>query len=305
MRSGWGRRICALAALRLGFACCKARTRAPLILASLSLFLEQAAAGILSHLLSLIPTLASTFAAAPRTADSDLSAATLRALRDVMLAQAQECAWAKAVVDRMKDGTIAKLAARVEALYASALEHAAAKGADAGACELPKEWQSHLGAKRWHFAAAAQFRKSVEDLGANRYGAELARLQLAQAHIKKALELAKARNVSPALAADAKSLQDVINSSLSRATRDNDLIYLDPIPAVAQLAPLVGVSMAEPRLAPDIKDPSALARQLGPLFEQLTPYSVHLAMSIYEDRKEAMLRELEETKSELEADASS
>lgn len=222
-----------------------------------------------------------------------------------MLAQAQECAWAKAVVDRMKDGTIAKLAARVEQLYASALEHAAAgsRGGEAGACELPKEWLNHLGAKRWHFAAAAQFRKSVEDLGANRYGDEIARLQLAQQHIKRSLDLAKSRNISSALASDAKSLQDIVASSLARATRDNDLIYLEPVPSAAQLAPINGVSMVEPRLAPEIKDPAPLIAELGELFADLTPYRVHLAISIYEDRKEALVKELEERCEELDAAA--
>lgn len=107
----------------------------------------QAAAGVLQHLLAeVIPMLTSLWAGTrSRYVDADLQPAMLACLRDSMLAQAQECFWQKAVVDRLKDATIARLASRVSELYASALDYATTGGpletSEDGfprGCELPK-----------------------------------------------------------------------------------------------------------------------------------------------------------------------
>lgn len=50
----------------------------------------------------------------------DMDVVTLQSLEDLMLAQAQECFWQKAVMDGYKDASIAKLAARVSDLYSTA-----------------------------------------------------------------------------------------------------------------------------------------------------------------------------------------
>lgn len=127
------------------------------------------------------------------------------------LAQAQEVFWQKGVMserraprtwalstahafvpfkDRLKNGTIAKLAAQVAEFYGQASARAAeAKGAggvwpafsfpevrpslavcDYELTRLPsyQALVSHLMIKNLHFAAVAQYRKSVDDLGANR-----------------------------------------------------------------------------------------------------------------------------------------
>ena len=55
--------------------------------------------------------------------------------------------------------------------------------------------------KKAHFAAAAQYRRSIDDLAANRYGEEIGRLRVADAVVKKALETST-RGVSPGLFAD-------------------------------------------------------------------------------------------------------
>jgi programmed cell death 6-interacting protein len=46
----------------------------------------------------------------------------------------------------------------------------------------------HLQVKSWHFHAAAEFRKSSECISQNKYGEEIARLQVAQEYIKKGLD---------------------------------------------------------------------------------------------------------------------
>lgn len=109
----------------------------------------QTSAGILHYLFTEVVPLISHFFVGmnARNADPDLKPAMLACLREAMLAQAQECFWQKAVIDRLKDGTIAKLATRVSDLYGDALDFAAngvsvpgmegEDGIDSG-CELPK-----------------------------------------------------------------------------------------------------------------------------------------------------------------------
>lgn len=163
-------------------------------------------------------------------------------------------------------------------------------------CELPREWINHMTVKRWHFAGAAQYRKSLDDLGSNRYGDELSRLKLAEQHVKKALESSK-RDVSEAIVADLKSLQGVLASNIARATKDNDLIYLEPVTPVAQLAPVTAAVMVHEKCPPEISNPIPLLRDSPapafgrPLFQELVPYGVHLALSIYDDRKDTFVRD--------------
>lgn len=109
----------------------------------------QTSAGILHYLYTdMVPLIAHLFMGInARNGDPDLKPAMLACLREAMLAQAQECFWQKAVVDRLKDGTIAKLAIKVSDLYSGALDFAANGVSVSGmegedeldlGCELPK-----------------------------------------------------------------------------------------------------------------------------------------------------------------------
>ncbi|PWN46889.1 BRO1-domain-containing protein [Violaceomyces palustris] len=281
----------------------------------------QSAAGILSHvrnnLISEIKHLAPP--------SPDLNPALLDCLREVMLAQAQECFWQKAVLDRLKDKTIAKLAMQVSEFYGSALDFASpgsgsfdrAAASDTSdplestRFELPNDWLNHITVKRWHFHAAAHYRMSCEDLGSNRYGDELGRLKLAESSIKKALDSSK-RGVSDAIVEDLRSLQQIISTNLQRGTRDNDLIYLEPVTPASNLPNIAPAAMVKPVLPAEVENPIPLLREgpspaLGqPLFSELVPYGVHLAISIYEDRKDSLIREeINQRREELDAIATS
>ena len=76
------------------------------------------AAGVISHLkTTVIPELRTT-------PPEDMDTLTLESLEALMLAQAQECFWQKAVKDGLKDASIAKLAAKVSDLYNEAADWA-------------------------------------------------------------------------------------------------------------------------------------------------------------------------------------
>lgn len=74
-----------------------------------------------------------------------------------------------------------------------------------------------------------------------------------------------------------------MKTALERAVRDNDLVYVCPIPSATQLAPVVGAGMVKIATPIEISDPITwlMSRESGmaPLFSALVPYGVHLALS--------------------------
>jgi len=169
-------------------------------------------AGVISHLKSeIIPEL--------RTAPpEDMDDSTLECLLQLLLAQAQECFWQKAVKDGYKDASIAKLAAKVSDFYGLAGDWGVKSQA------ISSEWIHHASAKHHHFAAAAQYRQACDCLEKRKYGEEVARLQDSIACVDEGLR--EARHISKMVLADLTGLKNKVSEDLKRAEKDNDLIYL-------------------------------------------------------------------------------
>lgn len=170
------------------------------------------AAGVLKHLKTeIIPEL--------RTSPpEDMDDHTLESLQCLMLAQAQECWWAKACMDKYKDETISKLAARVSDLYAEAGDWGVKSEA------ISSEWIHHATAKHHHFAAAAQYRMACDCLEKRKYGEEVARLRDSITCVNEALK--EQRYINKVVAGDLQGLKLKVTEDLKRAEKDNDLIYL-------------------------------------------------------------------------------
>ncbi|KAF3934762.1 Rhophilin-2 [Dactylellina cionopaga] len=236
----------------------------------------SSSAGTLSHLRSdIIPKMRSL-------PPEDMDVMTLEALENLMLAQAQECFWQKAAMDGMKDSLIAKLAAQVNDFYAEARDIATQSDA------VSTEWIHHMTAKHHHFAAAAQYRAACDALEKSKYGEEIARLQDA---LKCANEgLKEARYISKVVIADLQGLKQKIQDTLKRAEKDNDMIYLCPVPSKAELTVLGRASMVKPVVPKEIteaKEKLVAGGEYGPpLFQNLVPFAVHIAGSIYVERRD-------------------
>ncbi|USP76568.1 pH-response regulator protein palA/RIM20 [Curvularia clavata] len=236
-------------------------------------------AGVLSHLRNnVLPEL--------RTEPpEDMDLMTLESLEKLLLAQAQECFWQKAVKDGLKDATIAKLAARVSDLYNEA--------GDAGiqSDAISSEWIHHMTAKHHHFAAAAQYRAACDSLEKRKYGEEVARLRDSLTCVNEALK--EQRYINKAVLADLNGLKNRITEDLKRAEKDNDMIYLLPVPPKAELKILDRANMVVARVPKEIAESNSMLGEhgeLGPaLFSKLVPYSVHLAASIYVDRRDRLV----------------
>ncbi|ORX92895.1 BRO1-like domain-domain-containing protein [Clohesyomyces aquaticus] len=237
------------------------------------------AAGVLSHLRDkILPEL--------RTSPpEDMDTMTLESLEKLMLAQGQECFWQKAVKDGLKDATIAKLAARVLDLYNEA--------SDAGiqSDSISSEWIHHMTAKHHHFAAAAQYRAACDCLEKRKYGEEVARLRDSLICVNEALK--EQRYINKVVLADLNGLKNRVSEDLKRAEKDNDMIYLLPVPPKPELKILDRANMVVSRVPKEVADSNAMLGDHGglgqPLFSKLVPYSVHLAASIYVDRRDRLV----------------
>ncbi|ORX79707.1 BRO1-domain-containing protein [Basidiobolus meristosporus CBS 931.73] len=219
----------------------------------------------------------------------DMGMPVLNALINLMLAQAQECFWQKAVKDQMKDAIIAKLAESVASFYDAAYDLAShnALGSLFG-----QQWMAQMHIKANHFHAAALFRKSSECIGQNKYGEEISRLRGADEYVRKGLELQRSGRES--VINDLKSLQAIIQKNLNRAEKDNDMIYLELVPDLTNIAAITPANMVKPTPPSEITSPGSFMTEQSvigpPLFSKLVPFAVHQAASIYADRKDQLIK---------------
>ena len=255
-------------------------------------------------------------AGSPEPFSPDFSQHTLRALAKFCLAQAQECYFQRAVTDHKSNSVISKIAAKVGAYYAEALEQAQTAKSAGGAWptwafpavshlkagksstaeSLPQDWINHVTYRKWHFTAAAQYRKSLDDSASNKYGEELGRLHLAQKHVRTALDSPK-KGIAQGVIIDIKSLHATLTDLITRAERDNRLIYHETVTSESSLPAILPADMVKATLPQEIEHPIARLHTgkggLGqrPLFENVIPYAVHAAIALYEHRKETFLKE--------------
>ncbi|KAI1842757.1 hypothetical protein JX266_011078 [Neoarthrinium moseri] len=240
-------------------------------------------AGVLKHVKEqIIPELRTT-------PPEDMDEHTLESLLQLQLAQSQECYWQKAVMDGYKDASIAKLAARVSDLYNTAGEAAMRSEA------ISSSWIHHMSAKHHHFAAAAQYRAACDCLEKRKYGEEVARLQDAVACVNEGLKESRGGYLNKIVVDDLNGLKRRVEEDLKRAEKDNDLIYLNVVPPKSELKILDRANMAIAKVPPPVSAPLdhlGDKEEFGPaLFTKLVPYSVHIAVSIYEERRDRLINQ--------------
>ncbi|OBZ72455.1 pH-response regulator protein palA/RIM20 [Grifola frondosa] len=269
---------------------------------------NQNAAGTLDYMASsVLPQLSASVTA--EDMPPELTEPSIRCLQSLMLAQAQECVWQRAVMDNYKNGLIAKLAMKVSSLYSVAVVHVRDASSSIRRA-FPSPWIPHMETKQLHFQAAAQYRKSVDDLEAHRsfitlraklpvsltvgffrYGHEIARLAEAEALAKKGYDVARRGGVAPPVLHDIKSVLDSVQKSLARAERDNDLIYHQEVPPASALPPIQEVSMVQPLVNPCLTDPKSAIGSDSVIFGELLSWGAKTAIEIYVDRRQNWIKD--------------
>lgn len=238
-------------------------------------------AGVLSHLRKdILPDLR----ASP---PEDMDDMTLLCLEELLLAQAQECFWLKAVKDGLKDVSIARLAAKVSDFYGTAGDYAVKSNV------ISTDWIHHMTSKHHHFAAAAQYRQSLDCLEKRKYGEEVARLRDSLQCVNEALK--ESRWINRVIVGDLNGLKNRVAEDLKRAEKDNDIIYLMPVPPKSELKTLDRACMVVAKAPSQVTDAISMLGDKGPLGQpllaKLVPYAVHVAASIYSDRRDRLVND--------------
>ncbi|KAG5341599.1 hypothetical protein C0989_009080 [Termitomyces sp. Mn162] len=238
----------------------------------------QYAAGVLSFL----RTSAASKIVYPPDEDiaRDLSDTFITSLELLMLAQAQECSWQMA---RMS-GQIPiqmKVAARVASLYQATSQ--TIRGASPSIKDIfPSDWLPHIEAKFHHFSAVSQYRKSMDEIEASSYGVEIARLQEAQVEAKKAYDVARRGRIAPPVMQDIQSLLEIIQKNLSRAERDNDLIYHHDVPASPALIAIAQTNLVSSMVPSTLSDLTTLIGSGRLIFAELVGWGAKEAIKALE-----------------------
>jgi len=238
----------------------------------------QSSLGVLDKLKSLLPKLDCLKC---KDLDLDFNRQVIEGFREYLKACIQELGWQKSIVDRLKNGTIAKLAIQVSIYYENSLNHFHKHD------YLPIEWKNFLRLKCKHFQAVGQYRRSLDDLGSNRYGDEIGRLNKALECLKIGLNFTTITTtrrgggggvggVLDIATKESKSFLKVLEQELKRANKDNDLIYLNHPTPFSSLPPITPFPLARStRLTP-------LTTPL--LFSSMDRKEIDQVLEIWKDR---------------------
>jgi len=250
----------------------------------------QAAAGMFTYINE-------NFLHAP---SADLSRDTLKTLINIMLAQAQEVFLEKLITDQKKIGLLAKLASQAATLYGQALEGVQENVTKA---VFEKVWLLMVQIKFKFMSSLAQYYQALADNDANSHGMAIARLQVAESHIREANKIATnfpssvppnsnlTAECGPILADITRRHLVAVQQKLKELTRENDLIYHDPVPSEASVPPVAKLPAAKPIPVSELYAGQDIQRITGPdLFAKIVPLAVTESASLYDEEKAKLVR---------------
>lgn len=235
----------------------------------------QAAAGAFGYLRDNISMKASVGASTV-----DISAECAGMLERLMLAQAQECFFEKVISDKKPAALCSKVARQVCLYYE---ETHAALSLPPLSQHFDKAWVAHVNLKAAQFYGEACYRAALDLHEKENIAEEIARLKSAASTLANAKKVSKGV-VAPFIDAISK-LETIINSTLERAIKENDRVYLMRVPPEASLGPLPGASLVKPTNLSDTLDASK-----EKMFTALVPDSSAKALSKYTEMLDDVVR---------------
>lgn len=246
----------------------------------------QAAAGAFAFLRDNISMKAS---AGSSTVDISVESAGM--LERLMLAQAQECFFEKAIADQKPASLCGKIARQVGLYYEEAY---AALVLPPLSQHFDRSWVAHVQLKAAQFHGEACYRIAMELHEKEDIAEEISRLTVASNVLANAKKSGKGV-VAPLLDAVSK-LESNVNVNLERAKKENDRVYLMRVPPSNSLAPLPAVSLVKSLSLVDVLDASK-----EKMFAGLVPDSSAKALSRYTEMLDDIIRtQLEKLQQESE-----
>ncbi|GBF94332.1 hypothetical protein Rsub_06954 [Raphidocelis subcapitata] len=212
----------------------------------------------------------------------DVSPECCGLMERLMLAQAQECVYHKAVTDGKSPAVAARLAKQAATMYS---EVAAAFNGPPIANHFERAWVAHVQMKASLLDVLALNEAAKQLQAEEKISKEVAMLSEAFNRLQATKKLAAA--ASQELADSLKGLEASVALALSKAQKDNNAIYLEKVPPFAELPPIQGALLVKgaPPTCLDAADAG------GALFTGLVPDSSAKALSKYTDAVDAAVRE--------------
>eukprot|EP00899_Mesostigma_viride_P016596 jgi/Mesvir1/24938/Mv16914-RA.2 len=219
----------------------------------------------------------------PAGTSPDLSTECAAMMERLMLAQAQECVFEKALADKKSAGVCAKLAAQIGLYYEEAHAMVSLPPLDA---YMDKVWTTHLQLKAAQFHAEALLRMAMSHREQEDVAPEIARLTAASQILQAAKKKARGQG-SPPLMDAVDKLEAAVTRGLDVAHRENNSIYLVRIPSNDALPPLGATSLV--KSAPIGEELAARAKE-SRLFCKLVPDTSAKALSKYTEMVDDAIR---------------
>ncbi|KAJ3338343.1 pH-response regulator protein palA/rim20 [Gonapodya sp. JEL0774] len=248
----------------------------------------QKAAGVFQNFLGLLRT--DFHSSLP----PDMSEAVLRTLVSICLAQAQECAWNRAMLPQNKstDAVLARVAFAASELYLEAHRTSTTAGV------FIPTFINTLRAKNLIFSSIAQYRQARVAGAKGEFGEQVGRLDVAGQTIDLALGAKDLMaSVGPHIVERLKGLRGTITEASVAANKDNDIIYHQTVPKLEVLVPIKAAVLVQvaafPPTLPDNNAP-AIESVGTPFFNKLVPVAVHQAASVYTTKRDKLVNELDE-----------
>ncbi|TPX75068.1 hypothetical protein CcCBS67573_g03669 [Chytriomyces confervae] len=251
----------------------------------------------------------------------DMSRDSVKALSELMLAQAQECFLEKCLIEKKSGALVAKLAAQAAHAYLTAADSLAV---DALKVHISKAWIDICKTKQKYFESLAHYHRSFQVEADAKYGEVVSHMIKSESLAKEAESLGKmfvrnypaftvtatagqtaslailaslgaatTGNPALALAELTKAHAAVALERKNAAVKDNDVIYHESTPNADTLPAIEKLVAAKPITFAELCTNGAgdVPKIVGPdIFAKLVPLSVHTAASVYSEEQAKLIR---------------
>ena len=250
--------------------------------------LYQQAAGLLEHLSDYIrgcPWAART--------TIDLSPQSLSMLKRLMLAQAQLCFYERASLDGMSPKLLSRIAAQLAVAYA---EVAHALNTTPLREVTPPVWAQVVGWNRRTYAALSQLHAAAIDADEFRYGKQVCRLALAHGLLQGVVDESerrdeRSRGATETIRANYRDSFAKVASAYAQACKDNDVLYLEAVPAASTLEHIQPLVVSKPTPTTALTAP-LLATEDPFVF--IVPQATRALLVEYDELERALVSALQE-----------
>ncbi|KAK5779973.1 hypothetical protein RI543_002513 [Arxiozyma heterogenica] len=199
---------------------------------------------------------------------------TLLSLKFLMLAQAMECFWQKAIKDNLKDKIVGKMSSQIVQFYEDTIRYGKKS------ILIRSDWIDKFEDKKLYFQAVTFYRMAKDYHTRQKYGFEIFCYQSASTCLEQC-----------GITSD--NFRSKIYESLHDVERDNDFIYHQAVPSdpVSLIEPLSMVNIDLNMRETLFKNISIDFKKIDRLFYKLLPLEVMEYVTVFKERQQQHIQE--------------